>query len=620
MRLKILEVAKQKRGEYLLFSLFCCCFVLPFLNCLRFMPLQDWWTDALVVFGVGLAGLFIFGRGQQRFQLPASAIVLVLLLLLWSLSNNLLWKNFQAAALPIGSLLVMLLLVLFLANRVQLSKQTICTILAASILLGACLQVVLGGVQLLGLAANFHGLVMFSPDQPNVVMGNIAQRNLYAQYLCWGVVASCYLYAQGHLRAPFCGVAVVLMLLLVTWSGARLPLAYALAICLLAGFCWRLSARDGHMRRMVFALAAAMIALALIQIFSKEIVWFLDSIGLPIHAQSGSERMLDAGFGARRRVEWTKAWEVFLAHPWLGVGLGRYAAQSVWLEAFGGLPKFPESWLFTQCHNLIFQLLAETGLIGTLVAVLGLAWCLLPLLSRKGQGAESLMLACLGMMILTHSFFEFPLWYLPFLAMLVIVCTLSGAPIWQLQARTGVLRWTSVATGGLMIAHVISGGMIFWRLIEYNQPSLSSAENIQRADYLRKVGFDPLWATSANLVMGNYLLPSRQHLSIVLPYYEQMARDQPYVAVLLRLSLSRALAGQAQGARLALVQALANFPDEAPRIATTLSAWPDPEIDPLRRIADEASAAYQAHGAGTDAGRLAAVMTVASPVTRQPIF
>ncbi|KMN91998.1 hypothetical protein VL04_02710 [Chromobacterium violaceum] len=606
--------------DFPLYVFFCCCFVFPFLNYLRFMPLQDWWTNAFVVLAVGVGGLFAIRGRAVGVRLPASAPALAALLMLLSLSNGLLLQNYQPAILGIASLAVMLLLAMFLANRVRPDPVRVCEILASCLILGSCLQIVLGGIQLLDLARRFDGLVMFNAQAPTEVMGNVGQRNQYAQYLSWSVVASCYLYGRGRLRAGFCAALVLFQLLFLTWSGARLPLAYGLGLCLLAWFWLRRARRDETLLRMQRALIAAMIVLALVQLFNEEIVWALNRLGLPIHAQSGSERILDAGFGARRRIEWTKAWMVFREHPWFGVGLARYPAQSVWLEAYGGLPKYPEGVLFTQSHNLIFQLLAETGLSGALFAAAGLLACLLPFFGRGRQSAENLLLLAIAMMILIHSMFEFPLWYLPFLAMLVTVCTLGPAPTWRLPTRTGVLRLACVGAGALMALHIVSGAFIFWRLVAYSGPSQSAAENIRRVDYIAKVELNPLWADAGAMVMGNYLLPSRRHLDIVLPFYQNLARNQPYIAVLQRLSICQALAGQKEEARRTLEQAIANYPDEVMKLEASLRARNEPEVRPLAELAARVKTIYLRHGANTDGARLAVVEAVAAPVTRKPLF
>ncbi|VEB45574.1 Uncharacterised protein [Chromobacterium violaceum] len=115
------------------------------------MPLQDWWTNAFVVLAVGVGACSRSGRGGRR-PAAGSAPALAALLMLLSLSNGLLLQNYQPAILGIASLAVMLLLAMFLANRVRPDPVRVCEILASCLILGSCLQIVLGGIQLLDLA------------------------------------------------------------------------------------------------------------------------------------------------------------------------------------------------------------------------------------------------------------------------------------------------------------------------------------------------------------------------------------------------------------------------------------------------------------------------------------
>ncbi|MDE1715638.1 O-antigen ligase family protein, partial [Chromobacterium amazonense] len=334
--------------------------VLPFFNSLHFQPVGDWVTNAVCFMLAALWLLvFSFRRSNSKTSrgVPAFSVL--------SLFGLLQLPRLQYS-LPFSSLTIFFLVVvsLVVAQIDKTQRDQLLTCLASLALITSLLQAVLGFIQALGLAPQAHGWVLFNPGASDV-MGNFGQRNQLAQFLGWGAVSAAYLYATDRMGRVATGSAVLVLALLMSWTGARLPLAYGLGLALLAWFWHRRVPQDETVARMARALAWSVLALALIQIFNQQIDSVLQAIGLPIHVQSGSDRLLDAGFGARRRIEWSKAWEVFLQHPWFGVGLGGYGWHSAWLEAYGGWPKEPESWLFTHCHNLIFQLLAETGLVGT---------------------------------------------------------------------------------------------------------------------------------------------------------------------------------------------------------------------------------------------------------------
>jgi O-antigen ligase len=506
----------------------------------------------------------------------------------------------------------------------KIDRARLVVILAQLILITALVQALFGFVQALGLAPQTHGWVLFNPGASDV-MGNFGQRNQLAQFLGWGIVCAAFLYATDRMGRVATGSAVLVLALLMSWTGARLPLAYGLGLALLAWFWHRRVPQDETVARMARALAWTVLALALIQIFNQHIDSVLQAIGLPIHVQSGSDRLLDAGFGARRRIEWSKAWEVFLQHPWLGVGLGGYAWHSAWLEAYGGWPKEPESRLFTHCHNLIFQLLAETGLVGTLLVVGGLLYCLLPYFRRGEQTADNLLLISIAMMLLGHSMFEYPLWYLPFLLMLVIICTLIPAKGWTVQLSGRFRQVLGVSAGVLALAYVATGILPYRQLIQNFTPRSensfqASLDNAKRSLKLSELSRNPLWSWEADLGMVNYLQPDGIMRDLQLELAERVARYQPFPTVLIKLSILRALNGQPEPAKQALTMAIANYPDYTPVFQHELARYRQPELQPLQDMASKAVKAGAAQGGATDAGRLAAVMTVAAPVTRQPIF
>jgi len=91
-------------------------------------------------------------------------------------------------------------------------------------------------------------------------------------------------------------------------------------------------------------------------------LFFLAALGLVWHR--GIHSWTLASFSMRVDL-WQAAWQLFLQHPWLGWGLGTFG------EAYqaAGLP-LATGALFA--HNIFLQLLVETGLLGTSLAVLAM--------------------------------------------------------------------------------------------------------------------------------------------------------------------------------------------------------------------------------------------------------
>lgn len=591
-------------ADRLMLVLLCLTVSLPFLNYLRYTPLPDWWTNAMVLALLSPALLLAACRRTPEHEYWSLSLPRMLpwLLAWWCLAflpaalrrDGGVYSLALNESLSVLPLLVGAVLLYQLQGR--LGRTLVLRALAVTLLFSALLQAWIGVVQLLQLGPVAHGFLMY--DQAHTIMGNVAQRNQFAQVLTWGMLAAAYLWSTQCLRAWLALPAMALLALVIAWTGGRLPLAYGGAMLVVAGF-WYLRTRD---RRLLWPLLSAALLLLLAQLWGGIVTQWLTGQTLT----SGFDRLADTGFGERRRIEWHKAWLVTLAHPWFGVGIGGYAYQSAWLEAFGGLGKLPESWLFTHSHNLIMQLLAETGIPATVLAVVGGVLCLRPYLQRRHADHDSAFLLLLATTILGHSMFEYPLWYLPFLQLLLFVLVLSPWPPLQLAVRASLRRtglW-SVLAG--CVFYLVSGVPAFWTIVPAQQPVRDAAVNLQRIDSLLQLSGNPFWRYEAELTLANYLVPTPTDVAIKRNHYEQLVRYRPYPMLLCHLAMLRAWDKQPQAALQAMTMAIAVYPDVLPTMLVALNARHDPEIAPLLQLAVRAQLAYQKGGA------LAAVNQVAS--------
>lgn len=595
--------------------------VLPLFSWLRYNPLTDWWSDAGCMFLISLALLssLLFSRGKE---LPLVLPVALFLALGWLLIAVLLPSGKNLAGfvpvLKVAAFVVMAFAggtVAFRAAQVLGREQVVIT-LAWTILLGALLQAVIGFAQTTGWVSLAQGYFFFNPASPGPMtpIGNIGQRNLFAHFLGWGMVAGCYLWAVRRLPGALWLPMMALLALLMAWSGSRLVLAYSAGFIVLVGI-WRFRAKDDEaIRRLVWSAIAAIVLIALTQLLNHALVAAIHTPEPNLQPVSGVERLLEDGFGARRRIEWSKAWQVLQMHPLFGTGFGGFAWQSVWYEAYGGYPKVVESTLFTHAHSLIFQLMAETGLVGLIGASAVLLWCLLPYLRKREATAENLLLISLAMITLGHSLFEYPLWYMPFLTCLVVILCLSPANPIALPIRPVMSSSIALLISIAALAYCISGVPTFWRLVYWLAPSPVAEENSYRMHQLIALRQNPLWVSEVDQVLGNYLFPSRQQLSIQLAMFGEMVRYRPYFETLVKLAMLQALDKQPGKAQATMSMALAAFPDLAEKGRQMLTVYPEPEYIPLKNMADKALTAYRQGGAA------AAASAVSKAEYRQPLF
>jgi O-antigen ligase len=133
------------------------------------------------------------------------------------------------------------------------------------------------------------------------------------------------------------------------------------------------------------------------------------------------ERLFDSDLPDNDRASFSRdAWQIFVHHPWTGTGLGTFET------AYPQYASFYDGLRLDHAHNDYFELLADTGLMGTM---LGLAFVVLlfwfgyaNLRSAQNRGDSAFygaaLAACTG--ILLHSFVDFNL-HLPSNALLFLI-------------------------------------------------------------------------------------------------------------------------------------------------------------------------------------------------------
>lgn len=567
--------------------------ILPFLNFARFSPLQDWWTNggvvALLAMGI-MCALLTHRRWQSQTQyapwfLPG---FLSWWLLLW-LGAIWRYQYHQAGMLPFdlfGILVVALGAVVFASNEASLGRQQLVTWLAVTMVITSVLQGLIGMAQLAGWARLANGWLVYNAE--NTVMGNIGQRNQFAHVLAWGMIALAYLWARRWLKLLPALVLGSFFALLMAWSQGRLPIAYAIAMFIL-GIVWK---RRLPQSATGLALCVAALAILFAQALGPELAQWL----FGVNGSSGLDRLGDAGFGARRRIEWLKSWEIVKAYPWLGTGFGGYAYQSVWLEAFGGLGYLPESSLFTHSHNIFTQLASETGVPATLLAIVVIATSLLPYLQRHHATDENAFLLTIAAVILIHSMFEYPLWYLPFTFVFMLVLALSP--------RVGVvmaLRSSLVKLGGwifsfAIITYIVNGVFVFPLLVTTPGAVSDVVKSQKQIEQLLKLSTNPFWRFESGLMLSNFLVPSSQQLGVKLQHYEELVSYRPYPMLLCKLSMLQQWSGQYRKAGDSVRMLIAAFPDDIARCTVVVANAKDASLQPLLQTLVEATMTRQKKG------------------------
>lgn len=290
---------------------------------------------------------------------------------------------------------------------------------AWGLLLQALLQVALGAAQFamwqspqgsrwLGAHASWVFELISYPGSGRVY-GNLRQPNHYATAVALGYVGLAVLAPRW--RAALAWLTSAALAWALVASGSRTGSVHVVLLALLVLLAWPRAWRDARM--------GALLAAPLLYLGWWAALHVADHFGWISYLDALS-RQLDQPVNARSII-WRDAWEVFRMHPLRGWGWGQIGWGLEQASVAARLHPLPLENI-DNAHDLLLQLLAETGIAGTLPPLaLGLAWLwrvsgawrLGPggVEARRAVLAPLLGCAFLGL----HSLLEYPLWYVYFL-------------------------------------------------------------------------------------------------------------------------------------------------------------------------------------------------------------
>jgi O-antigen ligase len=537
--------------------------LLPFLIPYHQQPVPSFFPEWLAAaLGAAAALTLLASRSfGAKAALPAPALWLAafaLFLALRAASGGL--------AYPQASLLAALY-VLYAVLMIQLGAQLaaahgierMAAVLAAFLLVGALANAAAGVIQFYGRPALLEDVI--AELRGRRAYGNIAQVNLYANYLALGAASLSYLWSRARLHTASAAVALGLIAVASALSGSRSALLYALWFAALAPIAARVPERIEARRLKQGSLAAA----AVIAFAHLAVPW-LNTVFQAGRGAGVVERFAGpaAEAGEPRLAIFAAALRVFAEAPLTGAGLGEFAGAAFALGLEPSLTRIAQVW--TSPHNLPLQLLAEAGVIGAILALGAVgAWGLRLVRRYRAEPGPGLWWAAAAAGVgLLHSLIEFPLWSAHFLG---VTALLLGAAAARAIRAPALARW---ARGGACAAVAAIAFALAVLLRDYVQldtvrvtgttPTLAPAAQVQRdaatMHALRAGLLGPqaeLW-----LLLGAPL--DRNGLADKLAMSERVARVWPANAVIVRRAVFLALDGRTQEARALLGRALHTFP------------------------------------------------------------
>jgi O-antigen ligase len=568
-------------------------FVLPFHR----QPVLTFYLEWLAVaLGVAAALAVLIHRGFRRdAALPAPALWLaafaVFLVLRWA---------FGEQTYPVSVLLASLY-VLYAVLVVQLGAQLVATfgmqrvavVLAAFVLAGALANSVAGVIQFYGQAALFKDFIAELIGRR--AYGNIAQSNLYSNYLALGQAALLLLWLHQRLRTSYALAALILLVVASALSGSRGALLYAIWFASLGVLTARVLDQPdaGRLKRGAVVVAGSLAVANLL------VPWINGALQLGLAGEAALDRLVaeSARSFEPRLPVFLLAARIFAAAPITGAGIGEFPGAAFVLGLEPSLTGIGEVW--TSPHNLPLHLLAETGAIGA-VLVLGAlcVWAVQLLLRYRSEASPALwwIVAATGVELL-HSLIEYPLWNAHFLGVAALFLGASTTP----RMRSRVLARSAWFTGiAICAALVVTLAILLKDYVRLDiaraagtRTTLAPAAQIKRDAETMQALRHGLLGPVAELWIFSGAPLDRNNLAAKLAMGERVARVWPANVVIVRRAAFLALDGRAEQARTLLAEALRVFPQRHAATVVLLeqALAADPEkVAPLLAMAEAAGA------------------------------
>ncbi len=163
-------------------------------------------------------------------------------------------------------------------------------------------------------------------------------------------------------------------------------------------------ARRRVVERLALGALAVVVAVGVIAVVveSKPEGWFRDFTAQPTNAalQGGPQHLVNAS-SSSRWLWWKEAWRAWEKQPWRGTGAGTFELTHRLLRT--------NTIVVTEPHNVPLQFLAETGIVGFLVLLLGIGAAAAGVVKRLRAGPDppALALAVLCVAYVLHSLVDF---------------------------------------------------------------------------------------------------------------------------------------------------------------------------------------------------------------------
>lgn len=381
-------------------------FLLPFFTLYHQQPIPSFYAEWITA-SLGLFALFelLKKSSWSEVKIPQSSLILVGLTAILGMQWMLKMLHSTQYALLVLSYLVLMFFLMILGSylRRELGWEKIASTLAWCLLIGGVVNVVVVAFQF-AIRSQLSPAII--PDY--LSYGAIPQANHFADYIALATVSLVYLYAKGKYSQRLFAITLVLFLIALSVSGSSISWLYLAAITILAIFMQANAMKQGTgstaMRSLLRASLWLLPVFGLIQLISH--YGLPNTLALP-HDKQAVGFYSPSTMSAYMHV-WYDSLRLFLQSPWLGIGAGATRYQSFLLIDTPTV--YASKHIFENTHNIPLQILAEMGIGGFLLLIVGIfAW--LRSFKWRSMHLETWWLIALLAVLGIHSMLNYPLWF-----------------------------------------------------------------------------------------------------------------------------------------------------------------------------------------------------------------
>lgn len=523
-----------------------------------------------LILTLGFTKIFLL----KSIKFTQSFVYILLIVLFLCVQFALIHPSYTAPYLAPISIFTLLTLTILMLQNNEIPFSKILFYSALAILINSYWQIIFATLQLINYKLEYKFL-FYGFNEPYYMFGNvfkfpldsritggIGQHNNYADILSWGILANIYLFHKPtRFKTAIFWVNLILISIFVARAESRTTYFYPLVLLSYSFYLWRFKKTSTNLfriRKLALSCSVLLLILVVYHFLEKNhLIHQINYTNLNPFDNPEMRESLRALSVNERFTMWGRAWMMFIQHPLLGVGWNQYLQYFLITPT----PNFIQNVVgelaaFANCHNLILQLLATTGVFGTLLFIILILYLIINL--AKQDLATQILPLGITLIVLTHSMFEYPLFNVAILIPVLLITATPDSKYFTINLK---YKKSFLCLIGALIAlawwQLYVGINNFLLLSQAKKPANYQIHNLPHN--ILKVYFatasNPYWDDSADSVLAENLLYSvrapqnQKYFDLNYEILSRSSKYSPNPSFLLRLAVLDTVLGNTNKAQ-----------------------------------------------------------------------